>query len=123
MTQVQCTRCARDAPAIEGGVFYTPALENELKAHVCGDCWNEWQRAEVMVINELKLNFMDPQALPRLIAQMRELKNPTRWCSIGCMTAAARLAKPSAIELIDYRQAVDEQGNALVSSASMALLA
>ncbi|MFM1803597.1 MAG: hypothetical protein RL136_476 [Planctomycetota bacterium] len=59
----------------------------------------------------------------RLIAQMRELKNPTRWCSIGCMTAAARLAKPSAIELIDYRQAVDEQGNALVSSASMALLA
>jgi len=72
MTQVHCTRCARDAPAIEGGVFYTPALENELKAHVCVDCWNEWQRAEVMVINELKLNFMDPQALPQLIAQMRE---------------------------------------------------
>jgi hypothetical protein len=54
---------------------------------------------------------------------MRGLKNPTRWCSVGCMTAAARLAKPSAIELIDYRQAVDEQGNALVSSASMAMLA
>jgi len=72
MTQVRCTRCARDAAAIEGGVFYTPALEKELKAQVCVDCWNEWQRAVVMVINELKLNFMDPQALPQLIAQMRE---------------------------------------------------
>jgi hypothetical protein len=58
-----------------------------------------------------------------LVARMQELKNPTRWCSVGCMTAAARLAKPSAIELIDYRQAVDEQGNALVSSASMVMLA
>ena len=57
------------------------------------------------------------------VETMRGLKNPTRWCSVGCMTAAARLAKPSAIELIDYRQAVDEQGNALVSSASMAMLA
>jgi AmmeMemoRadiSam system protein B len=58
-----------------------------------------------------------------LVTKMRELKNPTRWCSVGCMTAAARLARPSAVELIDYRQAVDEQGNALVSSASMAMLA
>ena len=59
----------------------------------------------------------------RLVAKMRESKNPTRWCSVGCMTAAARLAKPSGVELIDYRQAVDEKGNALVSSASMVFLA
>lgn len=59
----------------------------------------------------------------RLIARMRDTKNATRWCSVGCMTAAARLAKPSSVELIDYRQAVDEKGQALVSSASMAFLA
>lgn len=58
-----------------------------------------------------------------LVSQMRALKNPTRWCSIGNMVAAARLAKPSAIELIDYRQASDEQGKAMVSSASMVFLA
>ena len=69
---VSCSRCLRDAAPIEAGSFYTPALEQELRARVCIDCWNEWQRAEVMVINELKLNFMDPQALPALIAQMRE---------------------------------------------------
>lgn len=69
---VTCSRCLRTAPAITGGVFYTPALEREVRARVCADCWNEWQRAEVMVINELRLNFMDPKALPALIAQMRE---------------------------------------------------
>ena len=69
---VSCSRCLRDAAAIDGGSFYTPELEKEVRARVCVDCWNEWQRAEVMVINELKLNFMDPRALPALIAQMRE---------------------------------------------------
>ncbi len=69
---ISCSRCLREAAAIDAGSFYTPALEQELRAKVCADCWNEWQRAEVMVINELKLNFMDPQALPTLIAQMRE---------------------------------------------------
>lgn len=56
------------------------------------------------------------------VAKVRELKNPTRWTSVGALYAAARLTKPTAIELIDYRQAVDEQGNGLVSGASMALL-
>lgn len=69
---VSCSRCLRDAAPIGTGSFYTPALEQELRAKACDDCWNEWQRAEVMVINELKLNFMDPKALPALIAQMRE---------------------------------------------------
>jgi Fe-S cluster biosynthesis and repair protein YggX len=78
---VTCNRCLRAAPAIEGGVFYTAELEREVRSRVCADCWNEWQRAEVMVINELKLNFMDPQALPTLVAQMREffaLDGPAR---------------------------------------------
>lgn len=69
---VTCNRCLREATAIDTGSFYTPALERELRSRICLDCWNEWQRAEVMVINELKLNFMDPRALPTLIAQMRE---------------------------------------------------
>jgi hypothetical protein len=39
------------------------------------------------------------------------------------MFVASTVAKPSSVELIDYRQSVDEQGMALVSAASMALLA
>lgn len=48
-------------------------------------------------------------------------KNPTRWCSVGNMSALLQLTQPEAIELIDYRQAYDEKGSALVSSAAMAL--
>jgi AmmeMemoRadiSam system protein B len=49
-------------------------------------------------------------------------KNPTRWCSIGNMTALLRLVQPNSVELIDYRQAYDEQGMAMVTSAAMALV-
>jgi AmmeMemoRadiSam system protein B len=56
------------------------------------------------------------------IARLRETRNPTGWWSMGCMHAAARLARPSSIELIDYRQNFDEQGKGLISTASLALL-
>jgi hypothetical protein len=36
--------------------------------------------------------------------------------------AASKLAKPKSVELIDYRQAVDEQGHGLISSAAMVFL-
>ncbi len=68
----------------------------------------------------MKAYIESPDAL---VAGMRETKNPTRWTSVGALAALAKLAKPSAVELIDYRQAVDEQGKALVSTASMVLLA
>jgi len=56
------------------------------------------------------------------IAAMKWSSNPTRWCSIGSMAAILRLVKPQQVELLDYRQACDEKGFALVSSAAMALL-
>ena len=43
-----------------------------MQANVCADCWGEWGRAEVMVINELRLNFMDPASQEILNRQMRE---------------------------------------------------
>ena len=49
-------------------------------------------------------------------------KNPTRWCSIGNMAAAGRLSNPQEIELVDYRQAMDEKGMAMVSVAAIAFL-
>ena len=55
------------------------------------------------------------------LSAMRWNKNPTRWCSIGNMAALLQLAQPNSIELIDYRQATDEQHNTLVSSAAIVL--
>ncbi len=55
------------------------------------------------------------------IGAMKWNKNPTRWCSVGNMAAVLQLAKPKALELIDYRQACDDQGHVLVSSAAIVL--
>lgn len=72
MTTVACPRCGRtDAPALDAPPF--PGAEGgEIAARVCSDCWTDWQRAEVMVINELRLNFMDPAAQAVLSRHMRE---------------------------------------------------
>ncbi len=70
-TTVQCVRCGETAAAATG-VPWGGALGDEIRAKVCGGCWSEWQAAEVMVINELRLNFMDPEAQDVLAAQMRE---------------------------------------------------
>jgi hypothetical protein len=56
------------------------------------------------------------------LAEMRWNKNPTRWCSIGNMATLLSLVDAIDVELIDYRQAFDERGMALVSSAAMALV-
>ena len=41
-------------------------------ASVCADCWAEWEKHEVMVINELRLNFMDPRSADVLHQKLRE---------------------------------------------------
>lgn len=58
----------------------------------------------------------------KFVAKMRDQKNPMRWTSVGALMAASKLAKPKSVELIDYRQAVDDQGVGLISSALMVLL-
>ena len=47
-------------------------LGQEIARRVCPECWAEWQRTEVMVINELKLNFMEPSSQEILAAHMKQ---------------------------------------------------
>ncbi|HRP62153.1 MAG TPA: AmmeMemoRadiSam system protein B [Phycisphaerales bacterium] len=70
---------------------------------------------------EMMAKYLSADA-EEFLAAMRWNKNPTRWCSIGNMAAALMLAKPEAVELIDYRQAYDDAGNVLVSSAAMVMV-
>lgn len=60
----------------------------------------------------------DPE---EFLAAMRWNKNPTRWCSVGNMSALLQLVEPASLEMIDYRQACDEKGMTLVSSAAIVL--
>ena len=68
---VECRRCGRSAAGATG-VFYGGELGDQIQRHVCADCWSEWKEAEVMVINELRLNFMDPESQDVLARHLRE---------------------------------------------------
>ncbi len=66
-----CTRCGNaEASALPRAPMPGP-MGKEIQQRVCEDCWAAWRNMEVMVINELRLNFMDLQAQPTLEAQMR----------------------------------------------------
>jgi Fe-S cluster biosynthesis and repair protein YggX len=67
---VRCSRCGRDAAALARPPF-PGRLGADIAARVCVDCWSEWQKMEVMVINELRLNFMDPEAQETLAQHMK----------------------------------------------------
>lgn len=54
-----------------------------------------------------------------LVAAMAWMQNPTRWCSLGNMVAAAMITQPQTVRLLNYTASMDEQGTTMVSSASM----
>lgn len=64
---VQCARCGLEAPGLER-VGVPGKLGAEIKERICAACWAEWLAQEVRVINELKLNFMDPES-PKILNQ------------------------------------------------------
>ncbi len=72
MATLTCTRCKLDHEAAPADLPLPAELAAEVHAHICSRCWNEWQEMEVMVINELRLNFIDPKAQETLQKSMRE---------------------------------------------------
>ena len=69
--KVTCSRCSKTAPGAEK-ITWGGALGNEIRSTVCGTCWADWQEMEVKVINELRLNFMDPAAQETLTGHLRK---------------------------------------------------
>ena len=72
MRVVTCTRCHREAPGLEQRPPLPSLLAEQILSSVCADCWAEWEKQEVMVINELRLNFMDPNAAAVLRQKLEE---------------------------------------------------
>lgn len=71
MAEVECARCGKTA-APPASVPYGGELGDEIRARVCAACWSEWLEEEVRVINELRLNFVDPESLDVLIRHLRK---------------------------------------------------
>jgi Fe-S cluster biosynthesis and repair protein YggX len=59
---ITCMRCGRegDPPSPARVAFLGPLKQAALQG-ICRDCWAEWEALEVKVINEYRLNFMDPE--------------------------------------------------------------
>jgi Fe-S cluster biosynthesis and repair protein YggX len=59
---ITCTRCGQTAdPAPGNRVPFAPAVKEKVVGSICASCWKEWEGMEVKVINEYRLNFMEPE--------------------------------------------------------------
>ena len=57
-----CSRCGRPGEAPPAQRIPFPAdVKQRLLGAVCASCWKEWEDMEVKVINEYRLNFLDPE--------------------------------------------------------------
>jgi Fe-S cluster biosynthesis and repair protein YggX len=57
-----CARCQKSGEAPEPKrIPFGPALKEKIAASVCSSCWKEWEEMEIKVINEYRLNFMEPE--------------------------------------------------------------
>jgi Fe-S cluster biosynthesis and repair protein YggX len=57
-----CTRCGQPGePPPATRIPFGAALRERIAQTICAACWKEWEGMEVKVINEYRLNFMEPQ--------------------------------------------------------------
>src|SRR5512134_2335148 len=57
-----CVRCHQPGePPPFRLVPFPAAVKDKIVASICSSCWKEWEAMEVKVINEYRLNFLDPQ--------------------------------------------------------------
>jgi Fe-S cluster biosynthesis and repair protein YggX len=57
-----CVRCGKPGEAPPSHrVPFAPAVKEKVLASVCTSCWKEWEDMEIKVINEYRLNFLEPE--------------------------------------------------------------
>lgn len=59
---ITCARCGRhEVPPVARPPFPTE-LGRRVAAEICGDCWEEWKRRQMLLINHYGLNLQDDRA-------------------------------------------------------------
>lgn len=61
MAEITCSRCGQTKAPVRKTAFYRGEVREKLLAHACQDCWDEWVKMQIMLINEYRLNLMDPK--------------------------------------------------------------
>ena len=70
MATVHCTRCGQDREGLANPPF-GGELAKQVHAKICKVCWSEWIGRQTMIINEYRLNVVDPKAQEALLAEMK----------------------------------------------------
>lgn len=60
MPVIACSRCGQEKDAVQKPAFYRGEVREKLLANACQECWDEWIKMQIMLINEYRLNLMDP---------------------------------------------------------------
>jgi AmmeMemoRadiSam system protein B len=84
---------------------------------------NEAKQAREKVIRHDRemLNLFAEGKPEEIVSQMAWQQNPTRWCSLGAMTATWQAVSPGEVKMLSYHGAMDQQGTALVTSCAAAI--
>ncbi|MDO8527590.1 MAG: Fe(2+)-trafficking protein [Deltaproteobacteria bacterium] len=69
---VKCARCGALDAAPPDFIPYTGPLGEAILAQVCQQCWEEWKKMSVMVVNENRLTPFLPEHRQILEQQMKE---------------------------------------------------
>lgn len=67
------------------------------------------------------LQLYEQGKVDEIVAAMAWQQNPTRWCSIGSLTAAAKIVGAEQVRVLNYAAAMDPEGMGMVSSAAVVL--
>jgi MEMO1 family protein len=81
----------------------------------------EQARNRVLSHDQEMLNYVSQGKPDELIVAMAWQQNPTRWCSVGNIAAALKLAGPGEVQILRYMASMDQQGMGMVSSCAAVL--
>jgi Fe-S cluster biosynthesis and repair protein YggX len=57
-----CVRCGKPGePPLAHRVPFPAPVKERVRLSICSSCWKEWEDMEIKVINEYRLNFIDPE--------------------------------------------------------------
>lgn len=70
MTDITCSRCGQTRAGFERPPFPGP-IGARVVNEICQECWGQWNRQQMMLINHYGLNLMDPQSRTFLTKQMQ----------------------------------------------------
>ncbi|MCB9838308.1 MAG: AmmeMemoRadiSam system protein B [Phycisphaeraceae bacterium] len=78
-------------------------------------------RNRVVAHDQEMLGHVAKGSADELISAMAWMQNPTRWCSVGCVSAMLKAVDADDIKMIQYTASMDPGGMSMVTSCAAAL--